>query len=92
MSAYLRHTPTGDIYPYTDALMKRGDMEPCTRDGAAVPLVDEPVAEPAPPKPARKARAKKEPAPPTVVDEPVAEPSDDGLDMGFDLDLDIGDD
>jgi hypothetical protein len=27
MAHMLRHTPTGELYIYTDALMKRGDME-----------------------------------------------------------------
>ena len=36
MTRMLKHVPTGDLYVYTDALMKRGDMELVPEEGAEV--------------------------------------------------------
>lgn len=34
---YLKHTPSGDIFPYNTDLAKRGDMVQCTVSGEELP-------------------------------------------------------
>jgi hypothetical protein len=89
MSAYLKHIPSGEVYVFTDVLMKRGDMQPCDvkgnllRDG-----VEEVVEVASKPKVTRKAKAKaKAKAQPVEATEPEL-PNDEVPDL---IALDLGD-
>lgn len=81
MSAYLKHTPTGEVYVFTDILMKRGDMQPCDAKGNLITQKVEEVVESPKPKARapRKTKAKAEPKAETPNDEI---PDLSGLDLG----------
>jgi hypothetical protein len=41
MPTYLKHVPSGDVYPFNADMFRRGDMEPCNLDGT--PIIDAPA-------------------------------------------------
>jgi hypothetical protein len=60
VSAFLRHTPTGDLYPYHESLARRDDMVEFVAEAEEVA--------PAAPKATRRPRAPKAAAPAEIAE------------------------
>lgn len=82
---YMRHIPTGRVYPYNEHMHRRGDMELIEDEAPAAPEVT--AAEPAPAKPKAKRAAKPAPAAPEAPVEPVV--ASDTLSGDIDVDIDL---